>query len=178
MVEMDLIQVGSNQFLPEFVSLTAQERNSEACENGDQRLGNPIRTAANRHLRRLHFTERGRDDEQSMRITAHEPESIDKHGPLRGERVDEIGKVFALDHAMVLQSRDGIISQPERPSFDSGKPPCKAREIKRILLASIDHDDRAWRFELSATALSAYGCFGSAHNPASFRSANRVSDVA
>ena len=50
MVEMDLIQVGPNQFLPEFVSLTAQERNSEACENGDQRSGWPLRVQSDAFL--------------------------------------------------------------------------------------------------------------------------------
>jgi hypothetical protein len=41
---MDLIEVGSNKFFPEFVSLAAKERDSEPRQNGNQRLGNPIRT--------------------------------------------------------------------------------------------------------------------------------------
>jgi hypothetical protein len=35
MVEMDLIQVGPNQFLPEFVSLAAQEGNLQPGQRGD-----------------------------------------------------------------------------------------------------------------------------------------------
>ena len=87
-----------------------------------------------------------------MRIAAHESKPIDKHGPLSREGMDKIRKVLALHHAMVLKTRDGVISQLERPFFDAGKPAFKAREIERILLAGIDEDHRAWRLELSATA--------------------------
>jgi hypothetical protein len=50
-VEMDLIQVGPNQFLPEFARLAAQEGNLQPGRRGDERLGNAIRTTADTGLK-------------------------------------------------------------------------------------------------------------------------------
>jgi hypothetical protein len=66
--------------------------------------------------------------------------------------MDQVGEIFALDHTVILKTRDGVISQLERPSFDSSKPALEAGEVKRILLARVDQNYWAWRLELSATA--------------------------
>ena len=58
MVEMDLIKVGRNKFFPEFVGLAAQEGNLQAGEHGNQRLGDPIRTAANTGMREISLRSR------------------------------------------------------------------------------------------------------------------------
>jgi len=60
-----------------------------------------------------------------MRISVRAPKSIDKHGPLSREGMDQIGKIFGLDHTVILKTRDGVISQLERPFFDSSKPASK-----------------------------------------------------
>jgi hypothetical protein len=46
MVEVKLIEVGSNDLFSQFVSLAAQERNPQAGENGNERLDNTIWAAA------------------------------------------------------------------------------------------------------------------------------------
>ena len=44
--------------------------------------------------------------------------------------MNQISKVFALDHAVVFQTCDGVIAELERPHFDPGKPAFKAGEIQ------------------------------------------------
>jgi hypothetical protein len=36
--------------------------------------------------------------------------------------MNQIGKVFPFDHAVLFQSCDGVIAELERPPLDSGKP--------------------------------------------------------
>ena len=92
-----------------------------------------------------------------MRIAAHQPKPIDKDRPMSSKRMDEIRKAFALNHAIILKSRDGVVSQPERALFDTGKPAFKAGEVKRVLLAGVDEGHGTWRLELSAAAFRQNG---------------------
>ncbi len=58
MVKMDLIQVGRNKFLSQFVAFAAQEGNLQPGKSGNKRLRDSIRTAASAGVRRFHFGQR------------------------------------------------------------------------------------------------------------------------
>ena len=64
MVKMDLIEVGRNEFLSQFVVFTAQEGNLQPGESGNQRLCDAIRTAARTGVRRFNCAQGGCDHQE------------------------------------------------------------------------------------------------------------------
>src|SRR5207302_1524286 len=87
-----------------------------------------------------------------MRITSHEPETVDEGFAVTRARMDQVREVFSFHHTDIFQASNGIVSQQERPVFDSRKPSLETREIERILLTRIHEESRAWRLELCAPA--------------------------
>src|SRR5690242_18226554 len=88
---------------------------------------------------RFHLAQRCTDHKQSMWVTRHELETIDKH--------------IALYYADIFHSSDGVVSQPKRSRFDSGEPVFEGKEVERLLLTSIDQKNRARSFQLGAAAI-------------------------
>ena len=79
-VEVDLIQVGGDDFFAEFVRFNAQERYAQSCERGDQRLGDLVRVRGAVFVARFHLAQSGGDDQQAVGKRAHAPQARNKDG--------------------------------------------------------------------------------------------------
>lgn len=95
-----------------------------------------------------------------MRQLAHAAEAGDKDGTIRGERLNQVGQIFALDRESVFHAFDGIVAQLQCAGFDFLEPSAKTAERERILLARVDDRDGQRRAELGASALGDDGKHG------------------
>ena len=74
--------------------------------------------------------------------------------------MDEIGQVFPLDHAKLLEPSNGIVTKFERFSLHIGKPAFKTGKIEWILFARVYQSYRARRSKLSTTSFRITGRAG------------------
>jgi hypothetical protein len=58
-VQMNLIQIRSDDFLAQFMGFRTQDRNVQSGEDSDQGLQNAVRVNVGMSIRRLHLAERG-----------------------------------------------------------------------------------------------------------------------
>lgn len=176
MVEVDLVEIGGDDFLAEFVGIDAEERDAQACERGDERLRDLVGIRGAVFVTGFHLAERGGDDQQAVGKRAHAAQARDEHGAFHVERAHEVVQVLALDDARILKPGNGVVADFQRPFFDPGKPASETFERKWILLARIDHDYGFWRAKLRAPAFGNRGHGGMSHRKGGHPPFERWSD--
>src|SRR5215831_8220625 len=92
-----------------------------------------------------------------MRILTHTLKTPDKRSAITCKRTDEIGQVFPLDHAELLESGNGIVAQFEYLFLHIGKPTFKTGTIEWIFFACVYQSDRARRPKLSTAPFRKHG---------------------
>ena len=69
-VEMNLIEVRTDEFFAQFMRLAANERHLQPGKNGDQELCRSVGIGARVGVRRLHLAQRARDDHRRLAVFA------------------------------------------------------------------------------------------------------------
>jgi hypothetical protein len=105
---MNLIKIRGDNLLSQFVILCRDERRTRTSQQRDQRLKNAVGVCSGVGIVRLNLAERGRDNKQSMWVGTHATESINKHGTLDSQRVDQIVEILPLDNADIFQAASGL----------------------------------------------------------------------
>ena len=83
MVEMNLIEVRTDEFFAQFVCLAAEERHLQPGEGGDQKLRRSVGINTCVGIRKLYLTQRARDYQQPMRIRCHSTEKMESRSRIR-----------------------------------------------------------------------------------------------
>lgn len=58
-------------------------------------------------------------------MLGHEPEAMDEGGTINRAGMDQVREIFSFHDTNIFQPRNGVVSQHERPLFDSRKPSLK-----------------------------------------------------
>src|ERR1022692_2128868 len=75
--------------------------------------------------------------QQAVGKIAHAAQTVDEDSPIRGERMNQVGEIFALDYAGVFHAADGIIAEREGTLLDVSEPSPKAAEKGGVLPAGV-----------------------------------------
>jgi hypothetical protein len=90
---------------------------------------------------------------QAVGTVGHAAQAVYEDCAVRGERLNQVGEILALDYAGVFHAADGIVAERQGAVLDAGEPSLEAAEGKRILLAGVDDGHGQRRAELSTSAL-------------------------